>query len=317
MMAEQTTESNPDWTIGRLLEWTRQHFQTRGIEDARLCAELLLAKALDCPKIELYARFGDSPSEGHRAAFRELVQAAAAHRPIAYLVGHKEFYSLDFIVSPAVLIPRPETELLVEHALAWCRAHPQARYDLLEIGTGSGCVAVTVAKRDPRVHVLATDISEPALAVARQNADRHGVSDRIALLRADMLDLPAEARLEGGFDLILSNPPYVAEQERDRLPENVREYEPAEALFMRDGAGGGDGAPAPTRSFIGDGLDAFRCIAEGVRGCLRPGGTLLLEIGEGQVDAVTAFCRDAGLEPVARHRDLSGTERALQFTLPA
>ncbi|MFQ5502707.1 MAG: peptide chain release factor N(5)-glutamine methyltransferase [Phycisphaerae bacterium] len=304
-MSEQTEQANGDWTIGRLLDWTRRHFDAREIEDARLCAELLLAEALGCRRIELYTRFGDVPAEAPRAAYRELVKAAAAHRPIAYLIGRKEFYSLDFLVTPDVLIPRPETELLVEHALGWCSDHPLDSYALLDIGTGSGCIAVTIARRNEAVHAVATDISAAALKVARQNAERHGVSDRVRFVQADMLDPPRSS--DAGFasdclfDIIVSNPPYVAVHERETLPKNVRDYEPEIALFC--------GA---------DGLDAYRRIAEGVRGCLKPGGALLLEIGEGRAEAVTAlFTETAGLEFDRCHKDLAGTDRALQFTLPA
>ncbi len=303
-MSEQTKQTNGDWTIGRLLDWTRRHFDAREIEDARLCAELLLAKALGCRRIELYTRFGEVPADAPRTAFRELVKAAASHRPIAYLIGRKEFYSLDFLVTPDVLIPRPETELLVEHALAWCSDHPRDSYALLEIGTGSGCVVVAIARRNEAVRAVATDISATALEVARQNAERHGVSDRVRFVEADMLDLSGSSdagfAADCRFDIIVSNPPYVAEHERETLPKNVREYEPEIALFC--------GA---------DGLDAYRRIADGVRDCLKPGGTLLLEIGEGQTEAVMAlFTESAGLEFFRCHKDLAGTDRALQFTLP-
>ena len=304
-MTDRPTQTDGEWTIGRLLAWTRQHFDDRGIEDARLCSELLLSKALECEKIALYARINDAPSETQRAAFRELVKAAAEHQPIAYLIGRKEFYSLDFIVTPDVLIPRPETELLVEQTLAWCDDHRRDSYQLLDVGTGSGCIAVTLVKRNAAVRALASDISEAALAVAKRNAEHHGVADRISFVQADMLDLPSHAEVdsipEGGFDVIVSNPPYVAEHERERLPRNVRDYEPNVALVSG-----------------GDGLTAYRRIAADVGGCLRPGGTLLLEIGEGQADEVEAILTHKGrLEPVARHKDLAGIERALQFTMPA
>jgi release factor glutamine methyltransferase len=217
------------------------------------------------------------------------------------VIGRKEFYSLGFKVTPDVLIPRPETELLVDRALSWCEEHPQDRTDLLDVGTGSGCIAVTIAKRLPSVHVIASDVSEAALAVAAENAERHGVSDRVRCLRADLLDLPADAMPEAGFDLILANPPYIAEHERDTLPRNVREHEPAVALFSGP-----------------DGLAAFRRIAADVRRHLRPGGTLILEVGHSQAAEVEKLVVEAaGLAPLGRHRDLGGIERAVQFTLSA
>lgn len=299
--SQTNTQADTEWTIGRLLDWTRQHFKDRGIDDPRLCAELLLAKALGCQKILLYTRLDQAPTDEQRANFRAMVEGAAQHKPIAYLIGHKEFYSLDFAVTPDVLIPRPETELLVELALAWCASNPKGHYDLLDIGTGSGCIAVTITKRNPAVRAQATDISEAALEVARQNADRHQVADRVVFAHTDMLSLPADATDDGRFDLILSNPPYVPEQDQTTLPANVRDHEPAVALF------GGD-----------DGLHAYRKIASEVRSRLRPGGTLLLELGHDQADQVESlFVEAADLQVTGRHKDLAGIERVIQFTLPA
>ncbi|MCG8405017.1 MAG: peptide chain release factor N(5)-glutamine methyltransferase [Phycisphaerales bacterium] len=300
-MAEQKAHDNGEWTINRLLAWTRQYFESHGIDEPRLSAELLLAKVLDCPKIQLYTRFNETPTNEQRTAFRELVKAAVEHHPIAYLVGRKEFYSLDFLVTSDVLIPRPETELLVEHALAWCDANQHEEYHLLDVGTGSGCIAVTMTKRNPVVLAVATDISEAALRVARQNAELHQVTKRIHWIQADLLNLPPDdVNANRLFDLILSNPPYVAEKDRESLPENVRRYEPSAALFSGD-----------------DGLDAYRRIAADIRRHLRPHGALLLEIGIDQANDVEALFATAGLELVARHKDLAGIERALQFTLPA
>jgi len=301
MSETPSAQSNTDWTIGRLLDWTRQHFQQRDIDEPRLCAELLLARALDCQKIVLYTRLEQTPSNQQRACFRNLVKAAAEHQPIAYLIGHKEFYSLDFAVTPDVLIPRPETELLVELALAFFAAASRDRLDLLDVGTGSGCLAITIAKRNPTVRAVATDVSEAALKVARQNAEKHQVADRLTFVRADMLDLPSDVTPDGRFDLIVSNPPYVPEQDRSSLPANVRDHEPDVALF-----GGSDG------------LDAYRAIAAGAHNRLRPGGVLLLEVGHDQAEQVESLFADASpLQIDGRHKDLAGIERVVQLTLPA
>jgi release factor glutamine methyltransferase len=291
-----STATPTHWTIGNLLTWTKGHFEKSGVEDARLCAELLLAKAMGLKRIELYARFEQSPTEEQRAAFRELVRAAAAHQPIAYLIGTREFYSLEFKVTPDVLIPRPETELLVERALVWCKEHPQERIDLWDIGTGSGCIAITVAKRCPAVHAVASDISEAALKVAAENADRRGVG-RIRFVHADLLDLPAENPER--FDIILCNPPYIAETDRDSLPANVRDYEPAAALFA---------------GF--DALAVYRRIAGGIHQRLRVGGLLALEVGQGQAAEVEAILVNGGaLAAAGRFKDLAGIERVVTFTL--
>jgi release factor glutamine methyltransferase len=300
-MPESDTASQEEWTIRRLLAWTQAHFEAKWVDEPRLAAELLLAEALGCKRIELYLRYDQVPTPAQRSAYREMVRAAAEHKPIAHLTGHREFYSLDFIVTPDVLIPRPETELLVERALAYCREHPRERFHLLDVGTGSGCIAVTIAKRQPAVHAVGTDVSAAALAVAARNAERHGVKDRLRLIQADMLELPAEVVPEHGFDLILSNPPYVAQGERERLPENVRQYEPGVALF-----GGADG------------LQAYHRISRDVGRFLRPGGTLIVEVGYEQADAVQALLAAGGsrLALLGRYKDLGGIDRALQFTLP-
>ncbi len=299
-MNEPQTNARQDWPIARLLAWTAEHFTANQIDSPRLAAELLLAKVLDCKRIDLYTRFDESPSETNRAKFRDLVRRAAAHEPIAHLVGHKEFYSLDFQVGPDVLVPRPETELLVELALRWCDENTQPRYDLLDIGAGSGCIVITIAKRQPAIKAVATDLSRAALKIARQNADAHNVDDRIRFIEADMLDLPNDAVPEGGFDLIVANPPYIAEHERDTLPDNVRKYEPPQALFAGP-----------------DGLDAYRKIGNKVQHLLKPGAMLMLEVACDQADAVEDLLtqQSSGLKAAGRFKDLNGIDRALQFTL--
>jgi release factor glutamine methyltransferase len=301
-MPENHAPTQDEWTIGRLLTWTKGHLEAKGIDEPRLAAELLLAHALGCKRIELYARYNQTAAAEQRAAFREMVIAAAGHKPIAYLIGHREFYSLDFIVTPDVLIPRPETELLVELALTWCKEHPADRFTLLDIGTGSGCIAVTIAKRQSGLAAVATDISAAALVVAAQNAERHGVKDRVRFVEADLLNLPPDAVPPGGFDIIVSNPPYIAERDRETLPQNVGQYEPAQALFSGE-----------------DGLDTYRRLGPEVARYLRPGGTLLLEVGFDQAEAVQALFAKASpnLQSVARFKDLNGIDRAIQFTLPA
>ncbi|MFQ5423716.1 MAG: peptide chain release factor N(5)-glutamine methyltransferase [Phycisphaerae bacterium] len=296
-MTDRATASTDTWTLRRLLTWTRSYFQSNGLDEPRLTAELLLAHALGCRKIELYTRFDQTPSDDQLAAFRELVRTAVKGQPVAYLISRKEFYTLDFHVTPDVLIPRPETELIVERVLVWCDENPRERFDILDVGTGSGCIAVVIAARQPAAHVVATDCSIEALKVADQNSRQHEVGDRVRFVRADMLDLPDDAVPAGGFDIVVANPPYVAKNDPDALADNVRAFEPSTALF------GGE-----------DGLDAFRRIAGGIGRVLRSGGTLILEIGDGQADAVETILVGAqGLEPLERHRDLAGVERVVQF----
>jgi len=295
-MPSQSPSAQAPWTIGRLLAWTRSHLESRAVEDARLAAELLLACALGCRRIDLYARFEEAPSEESRAKFREMVAAAADHCPIAYITGRKEFYSLDFVVTPDVLIPRPETELLVERALAWLAEHPAERHDVLDLCTGSGCVAIALCKRNAAIRVVATDICEKALVVAAENAKRLNVADRIGFSSADFLELPPKIVPLGGFDLVTANPPYIGEDQRDTLPENVRRHEPRGALFAGR-----------------DGLDPYRRVARDILRYLRPTGILILEIGRGQGAMVREILGAAGLEWVAGFKDLRGIERALEF----
>jgi release factor glutamine methyltransferase len=292
------------WTIGRLLRWTTDYLARSEVEDPRLAAELLLAHALGCPKIELYTRFDTVPDEPTRAALRTLVRRAADHAPIAYLIGHKEFYSLDFEVTPAVLIPRPETETLVDRAIEHCRSLGNREVRFIDVGTGSGCIAVAVLSQVRNAVGVGTDISAEALQVARRNAERHQVADRLTWLQIDGLDLPPEAVPAGGFDLLVSNPPYVADAQLDALPRNVREHEPRAALSA--GPDGADGA---------DGLAFYRLFAARASEILAPGGSILVEIGYDQREAMVAvFARAGRYSHVGTWRDPGGPhDRVVQF----
>ncbi len=220
------------WTIGRLLSWTGQYLKTHGSESPRLDAEVLLAHVRGCPRIELYTAFDVDPGEAVRTAFRELVRRRSQGEPVAYLVGQREFYSLPFRVTPDVLIPRPETEFVVIGLLDAVKERsaeglPTDALSIADVGTGSGILAVCAAKHVPGCRVTAIDVSPAALEVARSNAQAHGVADRVELLQSDLFArVPAERR----FDFILSNPPYVTEQEMSRLPATVRDHEPRSAL---------------------------------------------------------------------------------------
>ena len=194
---------------------------------------MLLAAARGCRRIDLYTAYGEEASEAVRTTFREMVRQRAAGTPVAYLVGHNEFYSLEFEVTPDVLIPRPETELLVVALLDHIKEHaasgePSAtKFEIADVGTGSGILAVCAAKYVPSAHVTAIDISPAALGVARKNAEKHGVADRITFVESNLFAaIPADAR----FDFILSNPPYVSTAEMAELPPDVKDYEPHLAL---------------------------------------------------------------------------------------
>ena len=238
------------WTVGRLLQWTADYLKGHGSESPRLDAEVLLAEVLGCQRIQLYATFDDVPGEPQRAAFRELVRRRAEGTPVAYLVGRREFYSLSFRVTPDVLIPRPETELLVVAVLDLAKegsgfrvqgpesanqqlssSNPQSLIpspSIADVGAGSGIIAVCLAKNLPASRVTAIDISPAALAIARKNAKQHGVVDRIEFVESDLF---AAVTPDRQFDFVVSNPPYVSAAEFEKLAADVRKYEPRTALL--------------------------------------------------------------------------------------
>jgi release factor glutamine methyltransferase len=245
------------WTVGSLLQWTEQFFKQKAIESSRLDAQILLAHALGCDRIHIYTRFDEPVEDDRRARFRDLVRRRVDGCPVAYLVGRKEFYKLTFDVSPVVLIPRPATESLVMRALEVIRPLPAPR--LVDVGTGSGCIAVSIAKQHSRATIVAVDVSNDALAVARSNAERHGVADRIAFRAGDVFaDLPATEV----FDVIVANPPYIPTATRATLAPEVRDHEPRAAL---------DGGP--------DGFAVIDRLLAGAPDRLTPGGWLLIEVG--------------------------------------
>jgi release factor glutamine methyltransferase len=216
------------WTVGRLLTWTTGYLKQQGGESPRLDAEVLLAHARQTERISLYTSFDEVVDEIVRGRFRELVKRRAAGCPVAYLVGHREFYSLSFEVTPDVLIPRPETEFLVMSALDWAKAQdPDRAWRVLEVGTGSGVIAVCLAKYLPQAQIVATDISAAALQIARRNAQRHNVVDRIQFVEQDL----ATADHLANCDMLVSNPPDVAQAEAAGLTREVRDHEPHTALF--------------------------------------------------------------------------------------
>lgn len=221
--------SDQTWTIGQLLKWTADYFHSHGSTSPRLDAEVLLAEAKGCERIELYTTYDQPAEESLRSRFRELVRRRAAGEPVAYLVGHREFYSTQFTVTPDVLIPRPETELLVMQLVEWIKALPSGTpVEIADVGTGSGVIAICAAKHIENCRVTAIDISPAALKVAQANAEQVGVSHRIRFVESDLFAaVPAEDR----FHFVASNPPYVSEAEMEELPDEVRRYEPGQALL--------------------------------------------------------------------------------------
>ena len=198
-----------EWTVRRIIDWTTAHLKKHGSDTPRLDTEILLAHARGCRRIELYTRFDEVLNEDERSAMRDLVRRRAQSEPVAYLVGHREFFGLDFRVTPAVLIPRPDTETLVVELLDV--AKPLTAPRILDLGTGSGCIAIAAAVNLPAAQITATDLSDAALAVARGNAESHHVLDRIRFLSGDLFAAVAH---EERFDVVASNPPYIADSRK-------------------------------------------------------------------------------------------------------
>ena len=271
------TQSESPWTIGRLLNWTTEFLTDKGIDSPRLEAEVLLAHARDCQRIELYTAFEEPAEEPLRDRFRVLVKERAAGKPVAYLVGQREFYSLSFLVTPDVLIPRPETEQIVLRTLDLVKGIEADPLRIADIGTGSGILGVCLAKYLPVARVTAVDISSKAIDVARGNATRHEVADRIRFVESDLFEeVPDEVK----YEVVVSNPPYVKTAELAGLAVDVREYEPALALD-----GGEQGVTVVSR-----------LVSQAVNR-LNSGGWLLMEIGPSTVDATEQLVQDCpGLE---------------------
>lgn len=272
-----------------------ERLRRAGIDSADADARLLIAYALGIDRAELMAN-GERPlSEDQTQAIDALGERRLKREPVARIFGHKEFWSLKLVLSPAVLLPRPETETVVEAALDVLvrGALRMEKLRILDIGTGSGALLLALLSELPHAAGIGTDISASALGVARANAGRNGLGLRCTFVACDIA-----AGLTGPFDLIVSNPPYVARGEIASLAPEVRDYDPAVAL---------DGGT--------DGLDGYRAIAAEARRLLAPGGRLMVELGAGQEPAVRALFSNAGLTVGAAHKDLAGIPRALGATI--
>ncbi|MCI0380295.1 MAG: peptide chain release factor N(5)-glutamine methyltransferase [Gemmataceae bacterium] len=290
MVAEQT------WTLGALLDWTAQHLAQKGMEFPRLDAEVLLAHAASCKRIDLYGiRHAEHASPETRQKYRDLIRRRMEGCPVAYLVGRKEFFGLEFDVTPAVLIPRPDSEHVVMECLALAKGveHASSLVRIADIGSGSGNLAVALAKQLPKAQVTAMDASPDALAVARKNAQKHDVAERVRFMQSDLF---AALTPNEQFHFVVSNPPYIASEEMSKLPPGVRDYEPKAAL---------DGGPG--------GFTVFDRLIDAARHHLSSGGHLLVEIGAPQEERAReriAGFREYELAPTIH--DYSGHPRVLK-----
>ncbi len=282
------------WTIQKLLEWTTDFFSKSATGNARLEAEVLLAEALGCERIQLYTRFDEIPDAKPLANFRAWVKRRGAGEPVAYLVGHREFYSLRFAVDSNVLIPRAETEHVVVAALEAAKEMGETEpLRIIDVGTGSGCIAVTLAKQLKNCKIAATDVSEGALAIAKQNAEAHEVADRIRFCQGDLLDaLPAGSN---PVNMIVSNPPYIGKSEIDTIDDQVKAHEPSIALF------GGD-----------KGTEIIERLVEQAPSYLLPGGYLIFETSPIVMDLCVKLVKaNAAFESVEVVKDFGDLQRVV------
>lgn len=284
----ETAGAEEVWTVRKVLDWTIGHLKQHGSESPRLDAEILLAHARGCQRIQLYTQYDTELEPEERATMRDLVRRRATLEPVAYLVGYREFFGIEFDVEPGVLIPRPDTESLVVTALEILKELPSA--SVLDVCTGTGCIPVAIAANCEAATLTAIELDDQVQQIAQRNIEKHGLAGRISLLQGDLFSPLSSDAL---FDVITANPPYVTDEEMDTLQPDVRLHEPQ--LALRGGA---------------DGLDIVRrLIAEG-SSWLAGSGALLLEIGEKQSSAVTQLFADSGkFEPAQIVKDLGGHSR--------
>lgn len=281
------------WTVRRMLAWMAEDFRAVAQQSARLDAELLLARVLGCDRVRLYMDLDRPLDQDELARLRELVRRRRSHEPVAYILGEKEFYRRMLEVDSNVLVPRPETELVVDRALE--RIGQDSGGPVLDLCTGSGAIAIALAAEREQLQVDGVDVSAGALELARRNVERHGVADRVALHHGDLFEPLAQGRR---YALIVSNPPYVTEAEWVALAPGVRDHEPRLALV-----GGRDG------------LEVIRRIVAEAPRWLAAGGGVLLEVGAGQSGAAGELLRSHGFVSVCVHPDLSGIGRVVEASV--
>jgi release factor glutamine methyltransferase len=281
-------------TITQAITEGAQRLQAAGVDRERLTAGVLLGHVLDLDRTQLLTRSEQQVEQTRLNHYLALIERRALGEPLQYLTGHQEFYGLDFIVTPDVLIPRPETEFLIERVLKAVAELKQDSPLIVDVGTGSGCIAVTLAKQLPGARLIATDVSSAALAVARTNAERHRMLARIQFLEGDLLAPLAKRGVDGCVDLVVSNPPYVTEACREVLQREVRDWEPGAALF-----GGADG------------MAFYRRLLADTPQILKLDGYVVLEIGFSQIDSISEMVKDSAFRLLDITRDLQNIPRTL------
>jgi len=290
LMVGTTTKT---WRLIDVLKEATAFLESKGIENPRLNAERLMGHVLGISRIDLYVRFEQLLNKEERNAYKTLLKRRAKHEPLQYILGETEFMSLQFKLTPAVLIPRPETEILVEQVITSLGDQQGCR--ILDIGVGSGNIAVSLAKYLSRVNVVGIDTSNEVLALAKENAEWNGVGDQIQFVLADVNKEDFNRVIKGPFDLVVSNPPYISLDDFQKLSEEIREYEPREALC--------DGQ---------DGLSFYQIIARKGIELLRSGGKLFFEIGDRQSQSVQLILKEAGYTSIRVFQDLNSMARVVQ-----
>jgi len=283
------------WTILRVLDWTRTFFESKGIESSRLDAEVIIAHVLKLQRVMLYAHFDRPLAADELGAIRELVKRRANHEPVAYLLESREFWSLDLDVNSSVLVPRPDTEVLVEVALKKIEDLENPR--IADVGTGSGCVALALAQDRKDATISAFEVSASAREVANRNVIRHEVADRIEIIESDLLS--GHQSSSGPYDLIVANLPYIPSKDIDELSAEVKDHEPRLAL---------DGGP--------DGLDLIRRLIDSAGKHLKSGGFLVLEAGFDQLDSLENLMDASGFDAIEIRKDYADHPRVCSGTWP-
>ncbi|MBF8296149.1 MAG: Release factor glutamine methyltransferase [Bacteroidetes bacterium] len=292
-------QENQAWTIRDLMKFSIDHLQRHVFDEARLTVELLLSHALRYKRIELYTHFDQPLSKDELKVFRTLYERRLHHEPVQYIVGATGFMGMQFQVDQRAFIPRPETETLVEQAMIFCNRRPEGESaSILEVGTGSGNIAIAIAKLVRNIQVTTIDINTEALEVARVNAVTHGVAERISFQEMSLFD-PLVELLPQKYDLLVSNPPYVSAKEWEHLAPEIRHFEPRTAV-----------------SDSSDGYEFYRRIAQIGRVLLRKNGWVLVEVGHGQATYVQDIFEEAGIEGLSAVNDLQGIPRVVMGVCP-
>lgn len=287
--------AQPDtWTTRRLIHWMNEHFTAKQVDSPRRVGEMLLAHVIDCDRMRLYMEVDRPASPDELARLRELVTRASQLEPVQYLVGHEWFFKRDFEVNRSTLIPRPSTETIVEHVLQWHRVAGVSSPLLADVGTGTGCIAVSLAAEIDDARVVASDVVSDALALAQRNAQRHAVADRIEFKEGYLLEPLRSGPPGRRFDVICSNPPYISDPEWADVERNVKAYEPASALRAGE-----------------DGLQFVRPLIAEASKLLNAEGQLVVEIAHAQRAAVLELAKAAGYADASVLKDHEGLWRVL------